>query len=82
MQLPIAEGQMKLRSRARAEGFPVEVFSFCMDNGFRDRGTARGGKVDLGLEIDFQTPSGLGVTIGEGGGCDGAAEGTFKDVAS
>jgi len=85
LELRIAEGQMKLRARARAEGLPHnEVFSLCMDNGFRDRGMAQGGKVDLGLEVDFQTLSGFEVNIGDGAGCDGdvVLEGTVEDVAS
>ena len=84
LELRIAKGQMKFRARARAEGVPDEVYSLCMDNGFRDRSAARGGKVDLGLEVDFQTLSGLEVTIREGAGCDGdvVLEGTVEDVPS
>ena len=84
MELSIAEGQMKLRARARAEGLPDEAFSLCIDNAFKDGGTAQGGKVDLGLEVDFQTLSGLEVTIREGAGCDGdvVLEGTVEDLAS
>lgn len=84
MKSRIAQGQMKLRARARAEGLPDEVFSLCMNNGFRDRGTARGRRIDLGLEVDFQTLSGLEVTIRERAGCDGdvTLEGTVEDVAS
>ena len=82
LELSIAQGQMKLRARARAEGLPDEVFSLCIDNGFRDRGTAQGGKVDLRLGVDFQTLSGLEVTIREGAGCDGdvVLEATVEEV--
>ncbi len=85
MELRIAQGQMKLRSRARAEGLPDDVFSLCMDNGFGDRGTAQGSKVDPGLEVDFQILSGFEVNIGDGAGCDGddvALEDAVEDVAS
>jgi len=84
LELRIAGGRMKLRARARGEGLPDGVLSLCMDNGFRDRGAARGGKVDLGLEVDFQTLSGLEVTIREGASCDGdvVLEGTVEDVES
>ena len=45
---------------------------------------AQGGKVDLGLEVDSQTPSGPEVTISAGAGCDGdvALEGAVDDAAS
>ncbi len=71
MELRIAEGQMKLRARARAEGLSDEIFSSCMHDGFRDLGKAQGGRVNLGLEVDFQILSGFEVNIGDGGGCDG-----------
>lgn len=47
-----------------------------------DHGQAEGGRVDVGLEVDFQTLSGLDVAIREGASCGGeiVLEGTVTDA--
>ena len=71
LELRIEKGNMRFKARARAEGLTDDLFSLCVDNGFTGDGEANGGKVDLRLQVDFESLVGLEVTIREGRSCAG-----------
>lgn len=75
---------MRFKARASAEGLTDDLFSLCVDNGFTGDGEAKGGKVDLRLQVDFKSLVGLEVTIREGGSCAGEVVllGTVETVES
>lgn len=55
LELRIEKGKMQFKARARVEGLTDDLFSLCVDKGFTGDGEAKGGKVDLKLEVDFES---------------------------
>lgn len=74
LELRIEQGKMELRAKATAEGLTEDdVYSLCVENGFEDNNgaKAKGSKVDLSLEVDFETLLDVEVTIRRGADCSG-----------
>lgn len=65
---------MEFRAKAGAEGLTEDdVYSLCVENGFEENNAAKakGTKVDLNLEVDFETLLDVEVTIRRGVDCSG-----------
>ena len=76
LELRIGGGKMEFQAKAGAEGLTEDdVNSLCVENGFEENNgaKAKGSKVDLSLEVDFETLLDAEVTIRRGAGCSGTA---------